>query len=407
MATRQGRTLLKVASLNTWHGLNGQGTFLFGQLETRAERIARLERQVECLKSINADLLLLQELNPLPFRAHWYAQKLGMRAEYVSCNTGIKLGWGPPGNLNEGLGILFPADWEHEYLGRKRLSGELRFNPFRISAINGPFLSFQLHESRVAFAMRFTLPTERCVPGYEGRRTLLVAVAHLHVSHAQTSRNETLVKQAAQEGHLSADDVALLRKRFRYANTRRLNEVDELASWLETLRLPDEPALLAGDFNCEPESPPYNVLSRRGWNDLWREAGNSEELLESATWDAPRNSLTERVKEFQHAGARNHPQIAEVLRQADALPRRIDFIFGQSAKINPAQKSFQLGASGYLLNTGRFGYLSGNQFSSASLVTDDFSEYKLRREFSGSSGDDSKFISDHFGVCAEFGLPSL
>jgi endonuclease/exonuclease/phosphatase family metal-dependent hydrolase len=330
-----------------------------------------------------------------------------MRAEYVSCNTGIKLGWGPPGNLNEGLGILFPAEWEHEYLGRKRLSGELRFNPFRISAINGPFLSFQLHESRVAFAMRFKIPSDRCVPGYEGRRTLLVAVTHLHVSHAQTPRNEALVKQAVNEGRLTHEEVELLKKQFRQANARRLNEVDELASWLETLRLPDEPALLAGDFNCEPESPPYNLLGRRGWNDLWREAGKSEDLLESATWDAPRNSLTERVKEFQHSGARNHPHLAELLRQADALPRRIDFIMGQSAKSNPAQKSFQLGASGHLLHTGRFGYLSGNPLSSESLVTDDFSEYKLRPEFSAKSGDDLKFVSDHFGVFAEFGITSI
>ena len=404
MATQRDQILLKVASLNTWHGLDGHGTFLFGQLESRAERMARLERQISCLKSLNADLLLLQELNPLPFRAHWYAQKLGMRAEYVSCNSGIKLGWGPPGNLNEGLGILFPTDWQHEFLGRKRLSGELRFNPLRISAVTGPFLSFQLHESRVAFAMRFKIPPERRINGYEGRNSLLVAVTHLHVSHEQTPRNEKLVKQAEKEGKLTAAEVELMKKHFRFANTRRMTEVDQLASWLETLRQPDEPILVAGDFNCEPQSAPYNALLRRGWHDLWLESGNSSDLLESATWDAPRNTLTERVKEFQHSTARKHPHIAEVLKQADSLPRRIDFMFGQPAKNNPASKNFQLGASGHLLRVKRFGYLSGNPLTSETLVSDNFDDYKSREEFSNHAGDDLKFISDHFGLCAEFGI---
>lgn len=403
MVTERDRTLLKVASLNTWHGLDGHGT-LFGQLESRAERIARLERQISCLTSLNADVLLLQELNPLPFRAHWYAQKLGMRAEYVSCNSGIKLGWGPPGNLNEGLALLFPADWQHEFLGQKRLSGQWRFNPLRICAVTGPFLSFQLHESRVALAMRFTIPPERRINGYEGRNTLLVAVTHLHVSHEQTPRNEELVKQAEKEGKLTADEVELIKKNFRLANTGRMTEIDQLARWLETLRQPDEPILVAGDFNCEPQSAPYNALLRRGWHDLWLESGNSNDLLESATWDAPRNTLTERVKEYQHSTNQKYPHIAEILKQADSLPRRIDFLFGQPAKTNPANKKFQLGASGNLLRVKRFGYLSGNPLTSETLVSDNFDDYKSKEEFANQAGDDLKFISDHFGLCAEFGI---
>ena len=404
MAAQQRQTLLKIASLNTWHGLDGHGTFFFGQLESRAERMARLNRQISALKSLDADLILLQELNPLPFRAHWYAEKLGMRTEYVSCNSGVKLGWGPPGNLNEGLGILFPIDWEYEVLGRKRLSGELRLNPFRISAVSGPFLSFQLHESRVAFAIRFKIPAERQIPGYQGRCSLIVAVTHLHVSHSQTERNAQLLEQARQDGKISSTEAELIKKHFRFANTRRLNEVDQLASWLETLKRPDEPMLLAGDFNCEPQSPPYNMLARRGWYDLWMEAGNSNDLLESATWDAPRNTLTARVKNFQHNHARKHPQISEFLNQADALPRRIDFVFGQPAKRNPASNSFQLGALGELLKIDRFGYISGNPLSEESIIVSDFSEYKKRGEFCSTPGDDLKFISDHFGLTAEFGF---
>jgi len=393
---------LRVATLNTWHGLDGQGTLFFGALESRAERMARLERQTMALKQVNADLLLLQELNPLPFRAHWYAKKLGMRALYVTCNAGIKVGWGLPANLNEGLGILFPPDWQYQNLGQKQLSGHFRFSPFRISVINHPFLSFQLHESRTAFAVRFFLPQEKRLERFEGRTSIIVAVTHLHVSHAQTLRNDEIIKLALEQGHLTQADAAQLRKAFRAAHSRRLNEIDYLADWLDSLRRPDEPMILGGDFNCEPDSPPYNALVRRGWLDLWRECKNSEDLSESATWDAPRNPLTARVKDFQHSQARNHPRFNALYRQMDELPRRIDFLFGLPAKDNPAQKEFQLGAGGYLQKVQRFGYLTGNPIGVESIVSDDFSDYSKRREFDFQPADQKKFISDHHGLYADF-----
>lgn len=402
MVSDQGQPLLKIATLNTWHGLDGRGTMLFGSLESRTERIARLERQVTALKTLDADILLLQELNPLPFRAHWYAKKLGMRAEYVTSNSGIKLGWGPPGNLNEGLGILFRPDWQYQILGKRRLSGSFRLSPFRISAINSPFLSFQLHESRVAFAMRFFIPSNQRLGAYEGRTSLIVAVTHLHVSPAHTPRNEQILKQAFEHGQISKDELQTIHRAFRTANARRLNEVDDLVTWLETLRRPDEPMILGGDFNCEPESPPYNALIRRGWHDLWLEADNSPDLLESATWDPPRNTLTARVKNFKHSVTRENPHLAEVYRQTDALPRRIDFLFGIPAKNIPSQPDFQLGASGFLGRVNRFGYLTGNPMAPESLSSDDFSAYKKREEFVVQAGDDSLFISDHHGLCAEF-----
>lgn len=399
----QGETRLKIATLNTWHGLNGHGTFLFGALESRAERMARLERQITTLKQLNADILLLQEVNPLPFRAHWYAKKLGMRATYATCNSGIKLGWGPPGNLNEGLAVLFRTPWQYQVLGKRRLSGQFRMSPFRISAVTGPFLSLQLHETRVAYAVRFFIPPEKRIPGFEGRSSIIVVVTHLHVAPAQTPRNEDIIQEALAHGHIQKSDVATLQRAFRTANTRRLNEVENLTSWLESLKRPDEPMILGGDFNCEPQSPPYNALVRRGWHDLWLESGNSEDLTECATWDAPRNSLTARVKKFQHSTVQENPHLSELYQQFDALPRRIDFLFGIPAKNLPTQKSFQIGASGFLKSVRRFGFITGNPIDPESIKSDDFSEYQKTQEFNPSAVDDAKFISDHHGVYAEFG----
>ncbi|NBX17436.1 MAG: hypothetical protein EBR09_08735 [Proteobacteria bacterium] len=405
MPDNRNQSLLKIATLNTWHGLDGQGTLSFGSLESRAERMNRLQRQISVLKKIDADILLLQEVNPLPFRAHWIAERLGMLATYATSNSGIKLGWGPPWNLNEGLAILHRPELEFQNLGRRRLSGSFRINPLRVSATNTPFLSFQLHESRAAFAVRFFIPPEKRIGVFAGRTSLIAAVAHLHVSPAHTPRNETILKDAQSQGKISQEEFDFIQRAFRRANTRRLNEIDELASWLESLRRTDEPVILGGDFNCEPESPPYNALLRRGWHDLWLEGGQPEDLTESATWDPPRNTLTARVRDFKHPTARKSESVADVYRQTDELPRRIDFLFGLASKNVPSQKEFQLGASGFIRKISRFGYISGNPIDSESVIIDDFSSYKTRAEFSPQPGDDSKFISDHHGLYAEFGLP--
>lgn len=401
MQTSQGQSLLKVATLNTWNGFNDHSTVMLDSLETRAERMARLDRQIAALRQIKPDLLFLQELNPLPFRAHWYAKKLSMRTEYVTCDSGVKMGWGTPGHLNDGLAILFPADWQYQILGSRRLSGGFGFNPIKISASSQPFISFTLRSSRIAYAIRFFIPPEKRIGQYEGRTSLVAAVTQLSSLPAQTPRNEKIIKNALDHGQLNKENVSEIHRSFRTAHARRLNEIDELATWLESLRRTDEPMILGGSFYCEPESPPYNALLRRGWQDLWVEAGNSADLDESATWDAPRNSLAARVIN-DPVENKMHKDMNDIYRQCRALPQRIDFLFGLAAKSVPSQKHFQLGASGKLGRVSRFGFVTGNPIDAKTIVTDDFTDYKKRNELTSQTSDDNKFISDHHGICAEF-----
>lgn len=403
------KVLLKVASLNTWHGLNGRGTVFFGLLESRRERLERLGRQLNCLRALDADLILLQEVNPLPFRAHWYAEQLGKRCLFASCNVGVKLGWGPPGNLNEGLALLYPPDWKAEHLGKKRLSGNFRMAPFRISEVGGPFLSFQLHESRVAMAVRIHLPEHARRTSFGGAQSVLVAVTHLHHAPALTPRNQALIEEARNEG-LTPQEEDHLVKSFRAANSRRISEVDTLASWLERLRKPGEMVIIGGDFNCEPDSAPLASLRRRGWIDSWQSAENPDDLSQSATWDPVQNPLSHRSQDFHQSGSKFSPLVAKVVQRTDALQRRIDYLFLYPWRpIDSPHKNDEIGCMGQLLDVKRFGFLTGNALSSENLVTDNFSEL-VRFKEPHKEGEtcsielSERFVSDHYGLIARFGI---
>jgi Endonuclease/Exonuclease/phosphatase family len=333
-----------IATLNTWHGLNGTGKIAFGNLESRTERIERLNRQMSALQLLSPTILLLQEVNPLPFRAHWYAQKLNKLCEHSTCNAGIKLGIGAPYNLSEGLCILFPKNWKGEFLGKKKLSGESRLLPFQVSEVSTPFLSFQLHESRYAMAVRIHVP-EHLQEQLE-LKSLICASTHLHHAHGLTHENKLVLQHYKTLGLPSEEENSIL-KIFQESNARRIKEVEVLSQWITNLALPHEPIFLGGDFNSEANSDPIQILKAKGWQDIW-EKNNETNLENSYTWEPLKNPLAGRSKDFQFVGSSLSEQAKEFFIEIDKQPRRIDYLFYYPAK----NSSFQMKEN---LNIQRFG----------------------------------------------------
>jgi len=310
---------LSVATLNTWHGLDGNGLFAFGRLEKGDERKKRIKAQIHDLKLLDADILVLEELNPLPFASYLYGTQLGRKSFWTVANSGIKMGWGPPFNLSEGLAILTRPLWKVENLGSCQLSGGLRLKPLRMSLRLKNFISFQFHESRMAMATRVTIPAHG---SQTTAQTLLVVATHLHHAAGMTPQNKQLVIEAA----LPENEAEALLDFFSAADARRLSEMENLLHWIFHIKNPKETVLLCGDFNCEIQSTCWDLLKRRGWEDVWEKLGMSENPLKAATWDPPRNALSYRSQKFHQGGEGIGPGANEVLKRADALPRRIDFI---------------------------------------------------------------------------------
>lgn len=372
---------MRVATLNTWHGLDGVGLMRFGLLETQAEQIARRERQSAALRALDPHILLLQEVNPLPFRAYSLARSLDRTICYGAANVGVKVGWGPPWNLNEGLCVLAPRSWRVERLGTRMISGGMSFSPPRVTFIHSPFLGFQLKEARSAFAVRVHRPAEF------GGGTMLVAVTHLHHAPARTRSNDDVLAGLQAEG-LEAHEEAHILKCLERADARRMGEVREILAWLQALARPGEDVLLGGDFNCEPESRPYGIIRDAGFIDLWERGGGGADLARSATWDPPHNALAYRVQGFEQPGADYSERVGRFFRRSDLLPRRIDFLFLKKADGRPAE----------VTAVDRFGLVEKR---GEAFVPSDFSTLEERKPYSFVPEDDLRMVSDHFGIYAD------
>jgi endonuclease/exonuclease/phosphatase family metal-dependent hydrolase len=387
----QPQTGIKIATLNTWNGLNGKGRFQFGVLESRANRMQRLNDQVKLLRQLSADILLLQEVNPLPFRAHWYATQLDKKEFNVTCNSGVKLGWGPPYNLNEGLCILIPKGWKCEFLGKLKLSGQFQFSPFRLSQIKSPYLSLQLHEARVATALRIWIPQDRASQNPEQTNSLILATAHLHHPPSLSASNAKLWETEIRP-NLNDEERAHLERAFRKSNSRRTKEMDSLGIWLASLRKAGEPMILGGDFNCEQASDPYKCLQRKGWTDLWNLQAHHQPDL---TWDPSQNALAAKSMNFHFKAGDFNERVESALHWLDFSPRRIDYLFAHPAsELADVRAETPFGALGRLSNVQRFGAPEeegSRMLPSASNAID-----------SCTVGFSQAPISDHYGVVAQF-----
>ena len=105
---QEAETKLEVLTFNVWHGRrSGESRRRFpGEEVGRAER--RFERQIEEIRRIDPDVLLLQEVNPNQRQARRYARALGYDEIHKVTSCGIHLGklYKLPRNVNEGLAIL-------------------------------------------------------------------------------------------------------------------------------------------------------------------------------------------------------------------------------------------------------------------------------------------------------------
>lgn len=374
----------KVATLNCWHGLAGGSRFLFDALESQKAHRARLDLQLESLAALGAQVILLQEVNPLPIRAFWYAERLRMRVFFATANQGVKLLWGPPFNLNEGIAILVPSNWRAEFLGKQLLSGNQLPSLIELPGELGSFLSCQLAELRVAMAVRLYFPEDWYPDGFYGSRSILIINTHFHHGHWGSAVNLSYVKDLVDSGYLNSKDSEKILTLFRQSNSRRVAEAQRLTQWVSRITKPGEAVILAGDLNTEPESPPYKEIKKIGFRDAWQAMPHADNQRSGNTWDPARNMAAFRSQTYHRYAQKYGRGVAALYKKAELLPRRIDFIFDRAwnfgsmdeAPINETNPQQPLGVMGKLESVTMF-------------PEPDKSPKK-------------QIISDHFGLCATY-----
>ena len=262
---------LKVLTYNVWHGFwrTPARELLILPSESDRERRDRYRVQSEELERTAPDMVLAQEVHPLPWRAREIAERLGHRSVHQLVSCGLRfLNLGIPWQIRSGLVMTARPEFRLEALSAPVLSG-------RVGYCND-WLGLQLEETRRALLGRVRLA--------DGRR-LLVVTTHLHSS--------TLGGAARTE--------------------RRLSEVEALLLAIERERSRDPTiagVVLGGDLNAMSDSKPIERLRAAGFVDVVDRAGPS-----FWTYDPWSNPLAARMVE---AGGGDPER---------SSPRRIDYLF--------------------------------------------------------------------------------
>lgn len=322
-----GPATFTVLTYNAWHGLN-TGEFWVTASETPAQHETRLQFQAAQMAAARPDLIMLQEVNPLPTQAGRYVRALAdLGLDYDAVHQvdacGIRLSGDAaliPG-LNNGLVILARRPLQLRKLTGLKLSGELG----RCDSASG----VQLEELRYALIGDITIP--------ETGQHYLVASTHLHSGIEAGSAFLATIERAHRAGSLPR--YPEFRWEVEQSRLRRIGELDMLTRTLRTFRRQAAYAgfALGGDLNFEADFPEYEEALLLRLQDTHRLARQDHELY---TADPQRNKLiqtgqdTALPADLQTMLNSLPPDLAAQAQEAyhveETRPRRIDYLWVES-----------------------------------------------------------------------------
>lgn len=322
-----GPETFTVLTYNAWHGLD-TGEFWVTASETPAQHEARLQFQVAQMAAARPDLILLQEVNPLPAQAGRYVRALaGLGLEYDAVHQvdacGIRLSGDAaliPG-LNNGLVILARRPLQLRKLTGLKLSGDLG----RCDSASG----LQFEELRYALIGDITIP--------ETGQHYLVASTHLHSGIEAGAAFLATLERAHRAGHLPR--YPEFKWEIEQDRLRRIGELDMLARALRTFRRQAAYAGFAvgGDFNFEADFPEYEEAVLLRLQDTHALAQRDQELY---TADPQHNRFIQTGQDttlpaslqsvFNSLPLGLAMQAQEVYHAETARPRRIDYVWIES-----------------------------------------------------------------------------
>lgn len=319
-----GPATFTVLTYNAWHGLN-TGEFWVTPAETVASSHARLKFQAALIKAAKPDVVLLQEVNPLPMRADLYVQtlaELGLEYDAIhqvdACGIRVREGKGLIPGLNNGLVILARRELALRKLQGLKLSGDAG----RCDSLSG----LQLEELRYALIGDITIP--------ETGQHYLIASTHLHSGFEAGAHFLGQMERAHGAGFLAR--YPAFRWEIDQARLRRIGELDLLTRTLRQFRRDGVYAgfAMGGDFNFEPDFPEYQEAVLLRLTDAHVLDARDRELF---TADPKQNRWiripedldlpVELQRVFRTLPPELQPKALEAYRSEAERPRRIDYLW--------------------------------------------------------------------------------
>ena len=290
---------LKVATLNIWSGVDYKGTWNVREFENDSVRQKRLDLVVAELKTLQPDVVALQECNPVAAVAGEVAEALGYDFIYQRANSGIKLGpVGVPWNLNEGLALLAKKDLHLEFVDVVDLS--------RTLGAFGNCVSLHSSDQNIALIGSATV----------GATKLLLVNIHLSAAVPNEQRTRNKLTEMIQQRRIPEREQEIILTEFSEQAGVRQREAVRLREAISH-HVIAAPIILLGDFNAAPEAREIEML-REQFLDCTPVSRRGE-----PTWDVENNP------NIQHSMSLDTGRsVIECLSGwYDGISRRIDYVF--------------------------------------------------------------------------------
>jgi endonuclease/exonuclease/phosphatase family metal-dependent hydrolase len=311
---------LHLVTLNLWHGLSPTHWLRFKTLEPKSRLGQRQQSQVALLSQLNADVVFLQEVNPVDARSEELSEKLNMNRYWARDNAGLKVvGLGPPFNLDAGLTTLLKKNHVVEWSRSIKLSGE-KYN------FLGQLGSLQWAESRRALLVSTVSP--------DFGRVLWVNLHLHHGPELRASLRESLENQVSA-GLLSANVATEIEERISVSDERRKVEIQTLLDRLTLLKSRYSLIVMRGDMNSTLGSETIASVLNFGFVPL-----QDEEPGQMLTWDGETNSSNHQLsRNFDSPimvddlsfDQKTVDSLKLMLRDHVMEPRQIDYLWGWSS----------------------------------------------------------------------------
>lgn len=301
-----------MVTINVWSGVDYSGIFKFGEYETHERRELRFLSLLTQIRSINPDVVFIQEANPVASYSSRLADSLSFDEIHHVCNAGISLGpIGLPTNFKEGIAILARQSLCLKKIEVWKLAGSF--------GLYGDPITIHFGQSNFAIVGKVIVDDS----------PLYLINVHLSSDVPKDSILNLQFRNLYLDGKIS--EQALLYT-LEIQETKRVNrelQIIRLIKYLELLPK-DVPIIVGGDFNATPDSREIMLFQDSGKYFDTFTILNPIEMTSGAlayTWDYHRNQnvlFSAQINQI-NGNPKNDYEYLEAIH--DSYSRRIDYIF--------------------------------------------------------------------------------
>lgn len=295
---------LRVLDINVWSGLDYKGYIKMGEYETATVREKRYKALRSQIKQLDPDIIGIHEANKLPYYAERLAKDVGYDVSSHVGVGGIRLGpIGLPWNLREGDAILTKKHLNHQFVGRKQLSG----------GYVGNWATFHFSDATQIIATKID---------YQGKPIFIFAT-HWHASLSEAPYILAKVEDLYSSGEIAEEEYQNILSEIEEGVAWRLSESKKTIHFIqETAK--DHFYILMGDFNAESGSQEINNLLKSGMVDVFQKSNPDSSGF---TWD-PRTNLNYKAYYLKEFSSETNLNVCDKLKiSSREISKRIDYIW--------------------------------------------------------------------------------